>query len=212
MTNLDSIFKNQRHHFVHKCPYSQGYGFYSNHVLMWEMDHKEGWAPKNWCFWIVVLEKTLESPLDCKKIKPVNPKGDQPWILIGRTVVEAPILWPLNSKSQLIGKNPDAGQDWRQKEKRATEDEMVGWHHQLRVWASSGRWWRTGKPGVLQSMGLQRVRHNLATEQQQILANWEYYLIGEKYSGGKIVSLQLLSVFIFLCEARRGRLREIWFP
>ena len=103
----------------------------SNHVWMWELDHKEGRAPKNWCFWTVVLEKTLESPLDSREIKPVHPKGNQLWILIGRTnaEAEAPVLWPPDAKSQLIGKGPDAGKDWRQKEKRATEDQMIGWHH-----------------------------------------------------------------------------------
>ena len=97
---------------------------------MWELDHKEGWALKNWCFWTVVLEKTLDSPLE-SKIKPVNPTGNQPWIFIGRTDAEAPIFWPPDAKSSLIGKDPEAGKDWRQEEKRATEDEMVGWHHQL---------------------------------------------------------------------------------
>ena len=97
---------------------------------MWELDHKEGWVPKNWCFWIVVLEKTLESSLDSKVIKPVNPKGNQLWIFIGRINAEAPILWPLDAKSQLTGKDPDAGKDWGQ-EKRVTEDEVVGWHHWL---------------------------------------------------------------------------------
>ena len=101
------------------------------HVWMWTLDHKVSWAPKNWCFWIVVLEKTLESPLDCKEIKPVNPKGNQPWIFIERTDAEAEalILWPPDVKSWLTGKEPDAGNDWRQK--GMTEDEMVGWHHQL---------------------------------------------------------------------------------
>ena len=95
---------------------------------MWEVDHKEGWMPKNWCFQIVVLEKTLESPLECKEIKPVNPKGNQPWIFIGKTdaEAEAPILWLPDMKSQLIGKDPDSGKDWRQKEKEEPEDEMVG--------------------------------------------------------------------------------------
>ena len=121
MTNLD--IKKQRHYFANKGPYSQSYGFPSSHVRMWELDHKEGWALKIWCFLIVVLEKTLESPLDCKEIQPVNPKGNQPWIFIGRTVAEAetPILWPPDAKSQLIEKDPDTGKDWRQKEKR---DEM----------------------------------------------------------------------------------------
>ena len=154
---------------------------------MWELDQKEGWALKNWCFWTVVLEKTLESPLDSKEIKPVNPKGNQPWIFFGRTnaEAEAPILWSPDAKSQLTGKKPDAGKDWGQEEKEATEDEMGGWacgHTTLTrpvssdigsyagsgpgsiwmgdgwmvpptqwtwVWTNSGRWWRTGKSGVL---------------------------------------------------------------
>ena len=103
--------------------------FSSSHVQMWEVDHKEGWTPENWRFQIVVVEKTLESPLDRKEIKLVNPKGNQPWILNGRTNAEAPIPWPPDANNWLIGKDPDAGKDWRQKEKRAAEDEMVGWHH-----------------------------------------------------------------------------------
>ena len=97
---------------------------------MWELDHKESWAPQNWCFWTVVLKKTLESPLDCKEIQPVHPKGDQSWVFIGRTDAEAqtPILWPPHVKSWLIGKDPDAGRDWGQEEKRTTEDKMAGWH------------------------------------------------------------------------------------
>ena len=100
---------------------------------MWELDHKESWALKNWCFWTVVLEKTLESPLDCKEIQPVNPKGDQFWIFIGRTDAgaETPIIWPPDAKNWLIGKDPDAGKYWRQEEKGMTEDEMIGWHHRL---------------------------------------------------------------------------------
>ena len=107
--------------------------FSSSHVWMWELDHEESWAPKNWCFWIVVLDKMLESALDCKEIKPVNPKGNQSWIFIGRTKAEAeaPILWPPDAKNWLVGKDPDAGKDWRQEEKGMTEDEMVGWHHWL---------------------------------------------------------------------------------
>ena len=101
---------------------------------MWELDYKESWVPKNWCFWTVVLEKTLESLLDCKEIQPVHPKGDQSWVFIGRTDAEAetPILCPPDVKKRLIGKDPDAGKDWRQKEKGMREDEMVGWHHQLK--------------------------------------------------------------------------------
>ena len=100
---------------------------------MWELDYKKSWAPKNWCFWTVVLENTPESPLDCKEIQPADPKGNQSWIFIGRTDAEAenPILWRPNVKNWLIGKDPDAGKDWRQEEKGITEDEMVGWHHQL---------------------------------------------------------------------------------
>jgi len=107
--------------------------FSSGHVWMWELDYKESWAPKNWCFWTVVLEKTLESPLDCKEIQPVHLKGDQSWVFIGRTDVEAetPILWPPDAKSWLIGKDPDARKDWGHDKKGTTEDEMVGWHHQL---------------------------------------------------------------------------------
>ena len=117
MTNLDSIFKN-KHYFANKGPSSQGYGFSSGHVWMWELDYKERWAPGNWCFWTVVLEKTLESPLDCKEIQLVHPKGDQSWVFIGRTDVEAetPVLWPPDAKSWLIGKYPDAGKDWGQEE------------------------------------------------------------------------------------------------
>ena len=100
---------------------------------MWELDCEESWAPKNWCIWTVVLEKTLESPLDCKEIHPVHPKGDQSWIFIGRTDVEAeaPILWPPDVKNWLIWKDPDAGKDWRQEEKGTTENEMIGWQHRL---------------------------------------------------------------------------------
>ena len=125
--------KKQRHYFADKGLSSQGYGSSSSHVWMWELDHKEGWTPKNWCFWIVVLGKTLENPLDSKEIKPVSPKGNQPLIFIGRTDAEADaaIFWPPDVKSWLFGKDPDAGKDWRQKKNRTTEDEMVGLHHLL---------------------------------------------------------------------------------
>ena len=116
--------------FANKNPYSQSYGFSSSHVWMWEFDHKESWAPKNWFFLTVVLEKTLESPLDSKEIQAVNPKANQPWIFTGRTDAEAPILWSPEAKSQLIGKDPDAGKD-RRWEKGTTENKMVGWHHWL---------------------------------------------------------------------------------
>ena len=125
--------KKQRHYLANKGPSSQTYGFSSSHVWMWELDYKEGWMPKNCCFWTVVLEKTLESPLDSKEIKPVNPKGNQSEIFIGKTdaEAEAPILWPPDEKSQLIRKDPDAGKDWRQEEKGMTEGETVGWYHWL---------------------------------------------------------------------------------
>ena len=125
--------KKQRHYFANKGLYSQSYGFSSSHVWMWELDYKESWALMNWCFWTVVLEKTLESPLDCKKIQPVNPKRDQSWVFIGRTDAEAetPILWPPDAKNWLTGKDSDAGTDWRWEEKGTTEDEAVGWHHWL---------------------------------------------------------------------------------
>ena len=125
--------KKQRQYFVNRGPSSQGYGFSSSHVWMWELDGEESWAPKNWCFWTVALEKTLESPLDCNEIQPVHPRGDQSWIFIGMTDVEAEttILWPSDAKSWLIWKDPDAGKDWGQEGKGMTEDEMVGWHHWL---------------------------------------------------------------------------------
>ena len=119
--------------FANKGPSTQSYGFSSSHVQMWELDYKESWVPKNWCFWTVGLEKTLESPLDCKEIHPVHPKGNQSWIFIGRTdpKAETPILWPPDAKNWLIWKDSDAGKDWRQEEKGMTEDEIVGWHHWL---------------------------------------------------------------------------------
>ena len=162
--------KKQRHHFADTGPYSQRHGSSSSHVWMWELDHKEGWVLKNWCFQTVVLEKTLESPLDCKEIKPVNPKGNPPWIFTGRTdaKAEARLLWPPNMKSWLIGKDFDCGKDRGQGEKKAAVDEMAGGQHWLNgrgVWANSGRKWTTGKPGALQFTGSQRTGHNVATEQ-----------------------------------------------
>ena len=124
--------KKQRHYFASKGLSNQSYGFSSSLIWMWELEHKEDWAPKNWCFWTVVLKKTLASPLNCK-IKPVNPKENQSWIFIGRTDIEAetPLFWASDEKNWLIEKDPDAGTDWRQDEKGTTEDEMVGCHHQL---------------------------------------------------------------------------------
>ena len=158
----------QRHYFANKGSSSQGYGFSSSHVWMWELDYKESWALKNWCFRTVVLEKTLESLLDCKEIQPVHPKGNQSWIFIGRTDAEAeiPILWPPDVKNLLSRKDLDAGKYWRQEDKG-----MTGWDGWMAsptwwtwVWVSSRSWWWTGKPDVLQSMGLQTVGHDWATE------------------------------------------------
>ena len=150
--------KKQRHYFANKGPSSQSYGFSSSHVWMSKSDYKESWAHKNWCFWIVVLEKTLESPLDCKEIQPVNLKGNQSWIFIGRTdtEAEAPILWPPDEKNWLIEKDHDVWKDRRQEEKGATgwDDWMASLTQRTWVWASSRRRW-TEKPGMLQSMGSQ---------------------------------------------------------
>ena len=132
MTNIDSILKSRDITLPTKVHLVKT-GFSSGHVWMWELDYKESWAPKNWCFWTVMLETTLESPLYCKEIQPVYPKGDQSWVLIGRTDAEAEtaILWPPDAKSWLIWKDSDAGRDWGQEEKGTTEDEMAGWHHWL---------------------------------------------------------------------------------
>ena len=148
--------KKQTYHFASKGPFSQSYGFFSSHVWMWELDYKEIWGLKNWCFWTVVLEKTLESPLDCKEIQPVHPKGNQSWIFIGRTDVEAEtlIVWPPDAKNWLIWKGPDAGKDWSGRRGRQRMRWLMAslpwWTW---VWVNSGNWWWTGRPGVLQSMG-----------------------------------------------------------
>ena len=158
--------KKQRHYFANKGPSSQSYGFSSSHVWMWELDCKESWALKNWCFWTVV-QKTLDSPLDSKEIQPVHPKGNQSWLFIGRTDAEAEtlILWPPDAKNRLIWK------DWRQKEKGTIEDEMAGWHHQLNGHESEQALGvgEDREPGVLQSMGPQRGKHNWVSE----LTDWK---------------------------------------
>ena len=125
--------KKQRQYFANKGPSSQSFCFFSSHIWMSELDYKESWVPKNRCFWIVVVEKTLESPLISREIQPVHPKGNQSWIFIGGTDAEAetPIPWPPDVKNWLVRKDPDAGKDWRQEEKAMTEDEMVGWYHRL---------------------------------------------------------------------------------
>ena len=133
MTNLDSIFKSRDITLSTKVCLVKAMVFSCGHVWMWDLDCEEGWVPKNWCFWTVVLEKTLESPLDCKEIQPVHSKRDQPWDIFGRydAKAETPVLWPPHVKSWLIGKDSDAGRDWGQEEKGTTEDEMAGWHHGL---------------------------------------------------------------------------------
>ena len=167
--------KKQRHYFANKGPFSQGYGFSSRHVWMRELNHKESWTLKNWCFWTVVLEKTLESPLDCKEIQPVHPKGDQSWVFMGRTdvEVETPILWPPDVKNWLT--KPWC---WERLKARGEGDDR-GWDGWMAsptqwrwVWVNSGHWWWTGRPGMLQAMGLQRVRRDSATE-----LNWNLNIL-----------------------------------
>ena len=162
--------KKQRHYFVNKSPSSQSYGFSSSHVWMWELDHEESWVPKNWCFWTVVLEKILESPLDCKEIKPVNPKGSQSWIFIHWK--DWCWSWSSNSlatwcKTRLIGKDPEAGKDWRQEEKGTTEDEIVGWNHWLdghEFEQAPGAGHGQGSLVCCSSLGRKRVRRDWVTE------------------------------------------------
>ena len=158
----------QRHYFADKGPSSQIYGFSSNHVWMWELDHKESWVLNNWCFWTVVLEETLESTLDCKEIQPVKSQGNQSWIFIGSTDAEAetetPILWPPDAKNWLSGKDPDAGKDLKWEEKGMTEDEMAVWHHQIYGHEFEQALGVGDGQGSLLSRGLQWVVHDWATE------------------------------------------------
>ena len=193
MIRCQSTHWRSKNDFAGKGPYGQSYGFSSRHVRMWKLNHKESWVLKNWCFWAVVLEKTLESPLDSKEIKPVNYKGNQTWIFIGSTNVEAeaPILWSPDAKSPLIGKDPDSGKDWMQKEKGVTEDEMAS-KHWTWSWAHSRRYRKTGKPGVLQSMRSQRVGHNLATEWQQQGHKVDYLGIKNSHEIENSITITLL--------------------
>ena len=203
--------KKQRHYFVNKGPSSQGYGFSSGHVWIWELDYKESWALKNWCFWTVVLEKTLESPLDCKEIQPVHPKENQSWIFIWTTDAEAetPILWPPGEKLT-HWKRPWC---W-ERLKAGGERDNRGWDGWMApptrwtwIWASSGSWWWTGMP--MQSMGSQRVGHNWATALTEIwnsvhfllAAVWSWPLWAERFWPRHRVTMS--SVWI----SRRCRIR-----
>ena len=160
--------RKQRHYFTDKGPSSQSYGFSSSCVWMWELDYKESWAPKNWYFQTVVLEKTPESSSDSKEIKPVNPKGNQLWILIRRTDDEAPVLWPTDARAGSLENNLMMGKiSSKKRGNRGWDGWMVSPTQYRWVWANSCRWWRTGKPGMLQLTGLQTVRHDLETEKQQ---------------------------------------------
>ena len=181
ITILDSVLKSRG--FASKGPYSQSNGFSSSHVWMWELDHKEVWTSKDWCFWTVVLEKTLESPLDSKEIKSVNPKGNQPWIITGRAdaETEALILWPPGAKNQLIGKDPNDGKHRRQEKRGKTEEEMVGWHHQLNgheLEQVPGDGEGQGER-LACCMGLQKVGHNWATVWQQQHQQFAYEVWSE---------------------------------
>ena len=173
----------------------------SSHVWMWELDHKESWVSKNWCFWTVVLEKTLESPLDGKEIKPVHPKGNQPWILIGRTDAEAevPILWPLDAKNWLIGKKLWCWARWKAEEgdNRGWDDWMASPTQWTWVWANSRNWWWIGKPDKLQSMESQRVGHNWGTELNQT-ALWSLYSSKQTKCEPENLTIAILSAIYFI--------------
>ena len=161
--------KKQRHYFANNSLSSQGCGFPSDHVWMWELDCEESWVPKNWCFGAVVLEKTLESPLDCREIQPIHPKGDQSWVFIGRTDAEAetPILWPPRAKSWFIGKTLMLGET-EGRRRRGRDVWMASPPRWTWVWVNSRSWWRTGRLGVLRFMRSQKIRHDWATE----LTDW----------------------------------------
>ena len=212
MTNLDSVLKSRditlptKGHLVKATVFP---------VVMYgcELGHKESWAPKNCCFWTVVLEKTLENPLDCKEIRPVNPKGNQSWIVIGRTYakVEAPKLWPPDVKSQLTGKDLNAGKDWRWREgdDRGWDFWMASLTQWTWVWVSSGRWWRTGKPGVLQSMG-SKVRHNWMTKQPSKchLNNLRSVFTRSRFHLKKLLSLFIHKKQLLIHESFALRLQQ----
>ena len=164
-TNSDRTLRSRDITLLTKVHLVKTMVFSNSHVWMWELDDKENWALKNWCFWTVVLEKTHESPLDCKEIKSVNPKGDQSWLFIGRTDAGVPMLWPPDAKNWFIGKDPDAGKDWRREEKGTKEDDMVGWHHRMDMSLSKLPELVKGREAWHAAvMGSQRARHYWATE------------------------------------------------
>ena len=205
----------QRHHFASKGAHSQSYGFSSSHIWVWKLDHKEGWAPKNSCSWTVVVEKTVESPLDSKEIKPVHLKGNQSWIFIGRTDAEAPILWPPDLKSWLTGKDPDAGNDWGQEEKGAAEDEMVKWNH----WLNGHEFEQTlgdseGQGSIVCcSPWGHRVGHDLETEQQQAVQETSWFTLF--WSGLQTHELPVPSKTFFslsLCNSPSTLADSCWEP
>ena len=177
--------KKQTHYFVNKGPSIQGYGFSSGHVWMWELDYKESWAPKNWCFWTVALEKTLESPLDNREIQPVHPKGDQSWVFTGRTDARS---WNSNTLATWYEELTHLKRPWCWERLKAGGDgDDRGWDGLMAsptqwtwVWVNCGSWWWTGRPGVLRFMGLQRVGHDWATEltdwQVPKIQLWAHYL------------------------------------
>ena len=201
----------QRHYFVSKGSSSQGYGFSGSHVWMWELDYKESWALKNWCFWSVVLEKTLESPLDCKEIQPVHSIEDQSWVFFGSTDAnaEAPVLCPPHAKSWLIRKDSDAGRDEGQEEKGTTQDEMAEWHHWLNghefEWTPESRQW-TERPGMLRFMGSQRIGHDWVTEPNWFIFRYPIW-INESQNPSKAISNLILA----LLPISFGELSSIFF-
>ena len=172
MTNLLNILKSRDIALLAKVHLGKAVVFFSSHEWMWELDHKESWATKNWCFWTVALEKTLESPLDSKEIKSVTPKVNQSWIFIGKTDAEAetPIIWPSDVKNWLIGKDPEAGKDWRREEKGTTEDEMAEWHHQL-----DGHEFEQALELVMDRKALYSAVHGFAKSQTQ-LSKWTEHI------------------------------------